>query len=421
MIELQSFKLLGITLAIGLLIGLERGWHARDKAEGLRIAGLRTYGLLALLGGLCGILAEQTGIVLLGFAFLSLTCVLLVAYSKSINKFEDYSITSLIASLITFILGALTVFGHSILASATAVVITLLLGFKPLLHSWLNKLEQQELDATLKLLLISVVILPILPDRSFDPWKIFNPYHIWWMVVLIAGVSYLGYFATRIVGNRHGPVLTGILGGLVSSTVVTLNLSRLLKTSPGMHNALAAGILTACATLFIRTLLLASIVNAELFRILGASMLVMATVTYVLAFLLWQSSLKLEVKQDVKFENPFQLGLAIKFGALLVVILFLSKLGNMYFGDKGTYFMAAASGMADVDPLTLSMSQMTNNGLALNVAAHAIFVAVSVNSGVKSIIAFVIGDKALGIRVGATLAIAVIAGLMTVYSVFSID
>ena len=225
--ELEHFKLLGIALTIGLLIGLERGWHTRDKGEGMRIAGLRTYGLIALLGGLWGILAQQAGIVLMGFAFLSLTFVLLIAYSNSLKKFEDYSITSIVASLITFTLGTLAVFGYTTLASATAVVITLLLGFKPLLHGWLNKLEQHELEATLKLLLISVVMLPILPDQSFDPWGVLNPYLIWWMVVLIAGISYLGYFAVRILGNRHGPVLTGIFGGLVSSSALTINLSRL--------------------------------------------------------------------------------------------------------------------------------------------------------------------------------------------------
>jgi uncharacterized membrane protein (DUF4010 family) len=412
MIELQNFKLLGVALAIGLLIGLERGWHTRDKGEGMRIAGLRTHGLIALLGGLWGILAEQTGILLMGFAFLSLTFVLLIAYSKSLNKFEDYSITSIIASLITFTLGALTVFGHTILASATAVVITLLLGFKPLLHGWVNKLEQHELEATLKLLLISVVMLPILPNRSFDPWDVFNPYHIWLIVVLIAGIAYLGYFAIKIGGNRHGPVLTGIFGGLGSSTAVTLNLSRLSKTYPGMQNALSAGILTACATLFVRTLLLASALNLALFQELFPSLSVMSLVTYLLAFLLWRTTREFQAQQEVMLENPFQLGMAIKFGAFLVIVLFLSKLLKIYFGDMGAYFLAAASGIADVDPITISMSQMSKDGLELSVAARAILIAVSVNSAVKSIVALVIGDRILGLRVGVALSIAVVAGLV---------
>ena len=412
MTELENFKLLGITLAIGLLIGLERGWRARDRDEGMRVAGLRTYGMIGLLGGLWGILSRQIDPLLMGFAFLGLTSILLLAYSKSLDKFEDFSITSIIASLITFTLGALTVFGHITLASASAVVITSLLGFKPLLHGWVKKLEQHELNATLKLLLISVVMLPILPDQGYGPWAAFNPYHIWWMVVLIAGISYLGYFAIRIVGNQHGPVLTGALGGLVSSTAVTLNLSKLSTQYPNMENALAAGILTACATMFARTLLLTSIINPAVFRLLLPALLVMSIFTYFVAFLLWRNARGFRTIEEITLENPFQLGMALKFGTFLVVIMLLSNLLKVYFGDMGTYFLAAISGLADVDPITLSMSQMSKEGLGVSVAARAILIAVSVNSGIKSIFSWVIGGRVLALRVGSTLAGAVVAGLM---------
>jgi uncharacterized membrane protein (DUF4010 family) len=378
----------------------------------MRVAGLRTYGMISLLGGLSGILAQQVDAFLMGFVFLGLTSVLLLAYGKSVNKFEDFSITSIIASLITFTLGALTVFGHITLASASAVVITSLLSFKPLLHGWLKKLEQEELDATLKLLLISVVMLPILPDQGYGPWAAFNPYHIWWMVVLIAGISYLGYFAIRIAGNQHGPVLTGALGGLVSSTAVTLNLSKLSTQQPNMENVLAAGILTACATMFARTLLLTSIINPALFRELLPALLVMTLFTYFVAFLLWRNARGFRAIEEIKLENPFQLGMALKFGAFLVVIMLLSKLLKTYFGDMGTYFLAATSGLADVDPITLSMSQMSKEGLEVSVAVKAILIAVSVNSGIKSIFSWVIGSRILALRVGGTLVGAVVAGLM---------
>lgn len=412
MIELENFKLLGIALAIGLLIGLERGWRARDLHEGMRVAGLRTYGMISLLGGLTGMLAQQADAYLMGFVFLGLTSVLLLAHSKSLDKFKDFSITGTIAMLTTFTLGALTVFGHTTLAAASAVVITSLLGFKPLLHGWMKKLEQQELNATLKLLLISVVILPILPDQNYGPWAAFNPYHIWWMVVLIAGLSYLGYFAIKIVGNQHGPVLTGALGGLVSSTAVTLNLSKLSKQYPNMGNVLAAGILTACATMFARTLLLTSVMNPTLFLALFPALLVMAILTYFVAFLLWQRERGFRAIEEITLENPFQLGMALKFGAFLVIIMLLSKLLTVYFGDMGTYFLAATSGLADVDPITLSMSQMINDGLNVNVAAKAILIAVSVNSGIKGIFSWVIGDLGLALRVGGTLVGAVVAGLL---------
>ncbi len=412
MTELENFKLLGIALAIGLLIGVERGWRTREREEGMRVAGLRTYGMISLLGALSGILNQQVNPFLMGFTFLGLTSVLLLAYGKSVDKFADFSITSTIASLVTFTLGALTVFGHITLASASAVVITSLLGFKPLLHAWMKKLEQRELYATLKLLLISVVVLPILPDQGYGPWAAFNLYHIWWLVVLIAGISYLGYFAIRILGNQHGPVLIGALGGLVSSTAVTLNLSKFSEQHPNMENVLAAGILTACATMFARTLLLTSVINSTLFRALLPSLLVMSIFTYLIAFLLWRNGREFRTLEEIKLANPFQLGMALKFGAFLVVIMLLSNLLKAYFGDMGTYFLAATSGLADVDPITLSVLQMSKKGLEVSVAAKAILIAVSVNSGIKGIFSLVIGGRVLALRVGSTLVGVILTGLL---------
>jgi len=412
MTELENFKYLGISLAIGLLIGLERGWRTRDLREGMRVAGLRTYGMISLLGALSGILTQQMSSYFMEVVFLGLTTILLIAYSKGLDKFNDFSITGIIASLITFTLGALTVFGHITLAAASAVVMTALLGFKPLLHNWVKKLEQEELNATLKLLLISVVILPILPDRNYGPWAAFNPYQIWWMVVLIAGISYLGYFAVKIVGNQYGPILTGALGGLVSSTAVTLNLSKLSKQYPKMENVLAGGILTACATMFVRTLLLTSVINSTLSLALLPALLIMSVFTYFVAFLLWKSGQGFGAIEEIKLENPFQLGMALKFGAFLVVIMLLSKLLNVYFGDMGSYFLAATSGLADVDPITLLMSQMSRDGTNLSIAVKTILIAVSVNSSIKGILVLAIGSRTLALRVGIALGVAVIAGLL---------
>lgn len=411
-LELASFQQLAIALALGLLIGLERGWRTRERDEGMRVAGFRTHGLISLLGGLSGILAQQINPLVIGFVFLGLVAILLLAYNKSLNKFEDFSITGIIAALITYLLGVLTVFGHVTLAAAAAVIVSALMGFKPLLHSWLRQLEQQELYATLLLLLISVVMLPILPNQGYGPWAVFNPYHIWWMVVLIAGISYLGYFANKIVGQQHGPLLTGALGGLVSSTAVTLNLSKVAAQFAHQENALAAGILTACATMFARTLLLTSIMNSALLPILLPALALMSLLTYLLAFVWWRNAKDVQSNEEVRLENPFQLSIALQFGAFLAAILFLSKLLKVYFGDQGTYFLAAAAGLADVDPVTLSMAQMSKTGLDLQVAAQAILIAVAVNSGVKSAFAWNIGGRRLGLRVGGSLLAALAAGLL---------
>lgn len=412
-VELENFKLLGIALAIGLLIGLERGWSARAQAEGMRIAGLRTHGLLGLLGGLWAMLSLQAGAVLMGFAFLALTLMILIAYRGSVKTFGNFSITGSIASLTTFSLGALTLYGHSMIAVATAVVITALLGFKPVLHDWINHIEQQELYATLKLLLISVVILPVLPNQSYGPWEAFNPYLIWWMVVLIASIAYLGYFAMRIVGNRHGPMLTGIFGGLVSSTLVTLNLSRLVQQFPGMRNAVAAGILVACATMFLRILLLTFIINVPLSETLFPPMLACFAVTIVSAFLFWRYADDLPPGTEIQLQNPFQLGVALKFATLLALVMLLTRVLKAYFGDMGTYFLAAVSGLADVDAITLSVGHAIKSRAEIGSAGYAILLAATVNSGFKSALSGLIGDRGLGLRIGGVTVLSIAAAALT--------
>lgn len=179
-----------------------------------------------------------------------------------------------------------------------------------------------------------------------------------------------------------------------------------------MSNVLAAGILTACATMFARTLLLTSVMNPALFQMLFPALLVMTIFTYLAAFLLWWNRQEFHTIDEITLENPFQLIMAMKFGAFLVIIMLLSNVLKIYFGDMGTYFLAATAGLADVDPITLSMAQMSKQGLEVSVAAKAILIAVSVNSGIKSIFSWFIGGRALALRVSSTLAGAVIAGLL---------
>jgi len=411
--DISNFKALGIALAIGLLIGLERGWQMRDKAEGMRVAGLRTHGLLGLLGGVWALIAQQLGPMLLGLVFLSLSLILLVAYRGGVKRFADLSITGSVASLLTFSLGALTLSGHSMLAVAAAVVVTSLLGYKPLLHDWISRLDEEEVHATLKLLLISVVVLPVLPNRDIVSWAPVNLYQIWWMVVLIAAISYLGYFAIRIAGDRHGPLLTGLCGGLVSSTVVTLNLSRLALQLSGLHNALAAGILTACATMPARIVLLSWLFNKALFQYLWPAMVLMSVSTYLAAFLLWRSAADYREQRAFKLENPFQLGTALKFGALLLAVMILSQWMRDYFGDMGTYVLAAISGIADVDAITLSLAQMGKSTMQTQTAAYAILLAVISNTGFKVTLAWVLGDSRLARLVGGISALSLgLAGVV---------
>ena len=179
---MQTLIDLGLALALGLLVGVERGWQERGAAEGSRIAGIRTFGLIGLLGGLWQLLAGGAGDVLLGLAFLAFALLMVIAHAAEARVSNDYGVTTLVATLITFVLGALSVRGQQGVAASGAVVTAVILSLKPMLHHWLERIEPNELAAALKLLLISVVILPVLPDQGFGPWQALNPYELWWLV-----------------------------------------------------------------------------------------------------------------------------------------------------------------------------------------------------------------------------------------------
>lgn len=409
--DLQSAYRLVVALAIGLLIGLERGWKGRDADEGQREVGLRTLGLIGLVGGLSGLLAEQFGGLVIGLMFIGIAIMLGAVYVVKVGERGDVGLTTEVAVLATFLLSTLAGLGNLAIASAGAVVMALLLTYKSQLHGWLRALNRPELIAAFKLLLISVVLLPLLPNRGFGPWQTLNPYVIWWMVVLIAAISFVGYFAIRIAGARAGTIFTALFGGLASSTATTLNLARLARNRNSDAGLLSGGILLACGTMFPRMLLVASLIHAPLFSLLVWPATTMALLTYGPAFWLLRKPRKTRSGEDMLPRNPLELTSALAFGALLALVMLLGKALTEWFGDAGVYALAAASGVADVDAITLSLARMGSENLAATTAALGIVIAASVNSLVKAGMAGVIGGRGLGLRVGLPLGIAVAAGL----------
>jgi uncharacterized membrane protein (DUF4010 family) len=415
--EQQLFYQLGVALAVGLLVGVERGWKARDVHEGERVAGVRTYGLLGLLGGVSALLADHLGPLLIGLVFIGLAAALTAVYVVTQRDDDaDVGITSLIASLLTFVFGALAGFGEVAVAGAAAVITTLLLGYKPQLHRWVGALEARELFSGLKLLLISVVLLPVLPNRGFGPWNALNPYAIWWMVVLIAIISFAGYFAVKIGGARKGALFTGLFGGLASSTAVTLHFSRVARREEApLTPLLATGILLACGTMFPRMVLVASVLNGALLRPLLVPAAVMALLVYTPALLYWRSQKRRDAEAPARLSNPLELKTAVTFGALLALVMLLGKALQAWMGDAGVLMLAAASGVADVDAITLSLARMSQDELALKVAVAGIVIAAAVNSLVKGGMAAVVGGRAVAWRVGAPLFATAAAGLALVW------
>jgi len=408
MIDLQVFERLGLALAVGLLIGLERGWHERAAAEGSRVAGIRTFALIGLGGGLAALLTGPLIGLAFGLVFAGFAALMIAAYIGDIRP-GDVGATTAVAALVTFLLGAIAVAGSMEVAASAAVVTAILLSAKPVLHRWVERIEYPELSAVLKLLLISVVMLPVLPNRTVDPWDALNPYELWWMVVLIAGLSFCGYVAVRLIGPERGVMLTGLLGGLTSSTAATLNFARLSRQSEGAERLLAAAAAVACATMLPRVLLVVGVLNLPLLLLLIAPLGGAALVTYLAAGLLWHRPAEGKSPVSVRIDNPFEFWLAVRFGLLLTAIMLLARLVPSWLGEQGVFLLAGIAGLGDVDAISLSMARYGGASVSLQGAAVAVAIAAFANTLVKAGLAFVVGRGGMAWRLAAVLAASAVA------------
>ncbi len=409
--------LLAAALAIGLLIGVERGWKRREQEEGTRVAGVRTFALIGLLGGACALVAQRAQSPLfLGFCFLGVSAALVTAHVLRFQREGDLGLTSLSAGLLTFALGAMAAYGLVVPAVSAAVVATFLLSFKPKLHAWIAHLTSEELQAALKLLLVSVVLLPILPNRGYGPWGVLNPYEIWWMVVLIAAVSFVGYVLVKVAGTRRGLIFTAIAAGLVSSTALTLHFARLSRKRAATDSLLAAGILLACGTMFPRMLLLTWVVDPRVSFHLLWPVLAMAAVVYGAAGIrLWRGGGHRGTAQEVSqayVQSPLDLWPAVHFGLLLSFIILAAEALRRWLGEAGVYLVSALSGITDVDAITLSLSRMAGAELGLSVVATGITLAAVANNLAKGGIAAVVSRGALAGAVLPPLLVASVVGAL---------
>jgi uncharacterized membrane protein (DUF4010 family) len=410
---MEILERLGVSLMIGLLIGVERGWHDRSAERGSRPAGVRTFGMIGILGGLWGLLANELGNMILGFAFVGFAILIATAHAVSAAATRSHGVTTMVAALATFALGAMAVRGFMVPAAAAAVMIAILLGLKPILNTWVEHLKPEELYSSLKLLLISVVLLPVLPNRTIDPWNVLNPFEIWWMVVLIASISFIGYFAIKMVGPRHGIGLTGVFGGLASSTALTFHFARLARNSDGAHRLFAAGVVIAAATMFPRLLVIVGVIHPPLLSKLALPFLLMSVIGYAGAALLWSQSRKHTPPAGPIFKNPVELRKAIAFGALLAVIMILAKLSRLWMGDAGLFMLSGISGLGETDAITLSLARMARADLSAEVvAAKALLIVGVVNTLLKGGIVAIIAGNGMSKLVNGVFALIAAVGIV---------
>lgn len=397
--DLATFQAFATALLLGALIGIEREKRKAEDGPG-SLGGLRTSILFALLGALGGWLAKALAQPVLLVAVLAAAVLLIgLGYVQGTrNRPAPLGLTTEVALLLATLLGAAVTLGYRDLAIPLGVVVAAVLAYEQPLHGLVAKLGWTDVFAGLRLLLASFVVLPLLPDRTVDPWGALNPYVLWLLVILISSLSLVGYVATRWLGAERGTLLTGLTGGLVSSTAVTLAFARQAKDEPTAARALACGILVAWCVMFVRVVVAALAVNRDLLGLVVPSFALLALVTAALAWWFYPARALAAggaaTAQSVPLQNPFSLTAAVKFAALFAAVLLLVKLVQIYLPGRGVYGVAALAGLTDVDAITLSMADYARSNDP-GTAVRAIMIASLTNTLVKCGMVVSLGGPAL--------------------------
>ena len=406
----EPYASLALATAAGLLIGLERERSKPKGESGLSfLGGARTHPLLALVGGVAMLASREIGIAVVVVPFCGLVLLLALNYAGEVWRDVHRGITSEAAFLLSFLLGVLSLTSgvmeqrQKVFAVASvAVVATFLLSAKPTLHPLVKRISAEDVAGTIKFLLVAVVVLPLLPDQAYGPFAVLNPFQVGVLMVLISGLSFAGYVAIRLFGARRGLGLTGALGGLVSSTAVTLSMARRAKEHPEIADSAALAVMLASTVMFARVFVIVAVVNPAL---RGEVLFPMALGTaggIAACLALWLRSGRAKPgAQEIAFSNPFDLTAALEFALLFAVILLGSKAATTYLGTAGTYGAGLVAGATDVDAITLSMAKLAGDGgqLSHRVAATTIFLGTASNTLVKGIMAGVAGGWQFGRRV----------------------
>lgn len=408
---------LGTALAAGFLVGAER-----EQGKDARFAGVRTfplYGLAGAIGNLLGVWA----LVVIGIAVGALIA---IAYFRDVTRDGELGMSTEVAAVVTFALGALcTATGlgldltdRLLIVAAGATATLALLSVKQPLHKLMGRVSEQEIFATTKLLVLAVIVLPLLPNEAIGPWDAVNPRSVGLLVALISGISFAGYVAIRVLGAHRGLGLTGLLGGLASSTAVTLTFAGKAREQPALVDACATAILLASATMFPRVLVEVSAVSPALASAALWPFVAAGVVTLGFAGLLYRRSAKTEAKAapTIELPNPFSVASALKFAAVFLVVLVFSAAASFYFAETGLYVSAVVSGLADVDAISLSVARLHAQGtMTTEPALVAVALASATNSLAKAGIATVLGGPALGARVATALVVGLAVGALVLF------
>jgi uncharacterized membrane protein (DUF4010 family) len=383
----------GAALFIGILVGLQREYSATAGEE---LAGVRTFALIALIGCTAPLIGDIVEAPWAAAILLMIPAAFLLAgYAISALK-GDIGLTTEMASIMTLMCGTLCYWDYVWLAASLAVTTVVLLSVKLELQQFAHRLTKDDIVAALKFAVITIIILPVLPDRTYGPAPIdvVNPYRTWLMVVLISAMSFLGYVLLKIFGPRQGMMATGLLGGLASSTAMTVSAAQRSRQNPELAASCALTILSAWSVMFLRVLVVVLALSRDVFSAVAVPLIAAAIVCVVMA---WRALRRTQTQEtaDVNVHNPFELGMAIKFGLLYAGILVVVRLAQTQLGDTGIYLSGVLAGVADVDAITLSMVEMSRQGLAVDITSVTIVFATMSNTLFKGAVAWFAGSPAI--------------------------
>jgi uncharacterized membrane protein (DUF4010 family) len=414
--DLATVRDFAVAILIGALCGLERE-KRRESEAGPTIGGLRTFLLIALSGAASAWLSRVQGTPWIFIATLAaVAAVVFAGYVLAARvRADSLGLTTEVAALAVFLLAGMVLFGYLNLAVGLGIVTAAALAYKQPLHGLVGRVGWDELFAVLRLLIASFIVLPLLPDRTIDPLGALNPYSLWLLVILISALSFAGYVATRLLGEGRGIPLTGLTGGLVSSTAVTLSFARRGKEqgTARASGALAAGILLAWGVMFVRVVVEVLVVEPALVARILLPFGAMAVAAAGAAWWMIPRGGPAELSEEpVALRNPFRLVEAVRFAALFALVLVVVKLAERYFPGQGLYTVAALAGLTDVDAITLSMAQYAGRTGDQGTAATAIIIAASANTVVKCGMVAALGSTFLRTRLVVATAVLLAAGAL---------
>ncbi|MFH1039585.1 MAG: MgtC/SapB family protein [bacterium] len=380
-----------IAILIGLFVGVERERAKSPNHD--TFAGIRTYPLISILGFVTALISSFTSIYVFILGFFIFGVLVAIEYYITASKGELGGTTEL-TLLLVYVLGGLVYWDYLLLSAALSVIITMFLSLKTKFRAFAGKIEEEDIFATLKFAIITIIVLPLLPDKTFDPFNVLNPLKIWYLVVLISAINFVGYILFKIIGTKKGILILSILGGLASSTAVTLSFSQRSKESPSLSADFSSGILLATAVMYPRVLLIVFLFSPAAAFQLSIPFLILTLICIIVSLRIWKNTHKGNT-EDLKLTNPFKLLFAVKFGLIFAIILFVSSFANSLFGDNGVYMASFIGGFASLDAAVLSVMDISNKLVSLNVISAAILMAIGANTIFKMFLVGFGASKAL--------------------------